>query len=213
MLLSTAARSVSSASGLGRRAASGIASKYAKAVFGAALAKSPQTLNKVHSDLVNISNTVKKDAEVADFVTNPTLSLQERKKALETLYTKLEGTGAKKEQVSDITKNLLIVLAENGRLAETESVIESFNEFVAQYKGELTVTVTSAVPLAKDVLSRLESTLKQSQTAQAAKTLKVENKVNASILGGLIVDFGDKTIDLSVVSRVTKLNNVLTQSV
>jgi hypothetical protein len=33
--------------------------------------------------------------------------------------------------------------------------------------------------------------------------------VNPSVLGGIIVDFGDKTIDLSVQSRVTKLNNVL----
>lgn len=180
MLLSTAARSVSAAPGRGRRAASAIASKYAKAAFGAALAKSPQTLTKVHSELVNISNTVKKDPDVATFVTNPTLSLQERKKALQTLFTKLEGTGAKKEQVSDVTKNLLNVLAENGRLAETEGVIEAFNESVAQYKGELTVTITSASPLPKDVLTRLESTLKQSQTAQAAKTLKVENKVRLS---------------------------------
>lgn len=28
-------------------------------------------------------------------------------------------------------------------------------------------------------------------------------------MGGLIVDFGEKTIDLSVQSRVTKLNNIL----
>lgn len=34
-------------------------------------------------------------------------------------------------------------------------------------------------------------------------------QVNASLLGGLVVDFGDKTIDLSVASRVGKLNNLL----
>ena len=34
-------------------------------------------------------------------------------------------------------------------------------------------------------------------------------KVNPSLLGGMIVDVGDKTIDLSVASRVTKLNNLL----
>ena len=31
-------------------------------------------------------------------------------------------------------------------------------------------------------------------------------------MGGLIVDFGDKTIDLSVQARVTKLNTVLTRT-
>jgi len=213
MLLASTARSLSAASGPGRRAASAIAAKYSKAVFGAALAKSPQTLTKVHTELTNVANAIKKDPEVGSFVHNPTLSLQERNKGLQGIFSKLEGAGAKKEPVSDVTKNLFNVLSENGRLGETEGVIEGFNELVAQHKGELTVTVTSATPLAKDALTRLETTLKQSQTAQAAKVLKITNKVNPSILGGLIVDFGDKTIDLSVQSRVTKLNNALTQSV
>uniref|UniRef100_A0A8H7Y7M0 ATP synthase subunit 5, mitochondrial n=1 Tax=Psilocybe cubensis TaxID=181762 RepID=A0A8H7Y7M0_PSICU len=211
MLLASAARTVSAAPGLGRRAASAIAPKYSKAVFGAALAKSPATLTKVHADLAAFSAALKKDAEVANFVNNPTLSSQERAKGLQAVFSKLEGAGAKKDAFSDISKNLLTVLSENGRLVETESVIEGFNELFAEYKGELTVTVTSATPLPKDVLNRLETSLKQSQTAQAAKVLKITNKVNPSILGGLIVDFGDKTVDLSVQSRVTKLNNVLTQ--
>jgi F-type H+-transporting ATPase subunit O len=33
--------------------------------------------------------------------------------------------------------------------------------------------------------------------------------VNPSVLGGLIVDLGEKTIDLSISSRVNKLNNLL----
>ncbi|KAJ3508702.1 hypothetical protein NLJ89_g5610 [Agrocybe chaxingu] len=213
MLLASAARTLSFAPGSGRRAASAIALKYSKAVYGAALAKSPATLSKVHTELTNVSAAIKKDPEVSTFISNPTLSLQERNKGLQTVFAKLEGTGAKKDAVSDITKNLFKVLSENGRLGETEGVIEGFNELVAEYKGELTVTVTSAAPLPRDILTRLETTLKQSQTAQAAKVLKITNKVNPSVLGGLIVDFGDKTIDLSVQSRVTKLNNILTQSV
>lgn len=34
-------------------------------------------------------------------------------------------------------------------------------------------------------------------------------KVNPAILGGIVVDFGDKSIDLSVASRVNKLNSML----
>lgn len=175
MLLASAARSLSAAPGLGRRAASAIATKYSKAVYGAALAKSPQTLAKVHTELTNFSNVIQKDPTVSEFVNNPTLSLAERTKLLQGIFSKLEGSG--KESYSDVTKNLLTVLSENGRLGETEGVIEGFNELYAQYKGEITFTVTSASPLPKDVLTRLEKTLKQSQTAQAAKVLKVTNKV------------------------------------
>ena len=37
-------------------------------------------------------------------------------------------------------------------------------------------------------------------------------QVNPSVLGGLVVDFGEKTIDLSVSSRINKLNNLLSRT-
>ncbi|KAI9442443.1 OSCP, subunit 5 of the stator stalk of mitochondrial F1F0 ATP synthase [Lactarius indigo] len=206
-------RTCAPTAGFGRRAASGIALKYATATYSAALAKSPQVLTKVQAELNAISKTIEDTPELKTFVTNPTLSVKDRNAGLPALYARVEGTGAKKEPVSDITRNLFIILSENGRLGETAGVIEGFNELVAKHKGELNVTVTSAVPLTKDVLTRLEATLKQSQTAQQAKSLKLTNKVNPSVLGGLVVDFGEKTIDLSVSSRINKLNSLLQQSV
>ncbi|KZV76325.1 OSCP, subunit 5 of the stator stalk of mitochondrial F1F0 ATP synthase [Peniophora sp. CONT] len=205
---SSSARAAATA-GLGRRAASGIAGKYAHAAYNAALAKSPQTLTKVQAELAAISSSLSSTPELASFVSNPTLSLAERTANLPKLF----ATAEKKEPLSDVTKNIFYVLSENGRLGESNHVIEGFNELVAQYKGELNVTVTSASPLPKDVLTKLEATLKQSQTAQKAKSLKITNKVNPSVLGGLVVDFGEKSIDMSVSSRISKLNNLLSQSV
>ncbi|KAG9123325.1 ATP synthase F0 subcomplex subunit OSCP atp5 [Ceratobasidium sp. 392] len=118
-----------------------------------------------------------------------------------------------KEPVSSITRNLFVILSENGRVGETNGAIESFNELLSEHKGEVEVVVTSAAPLEKSLLSRLEASLKASQAASQAKTVRVTNKVNPSILGGLLVDFGDKTIDLSVFSKVNKLNALLQQSV
>ncbi|KAL4244791.1 ATP synthase subunit 5, mitochondrial [Abortiporus biennis] len=212
MLLSSSRAAVASA-GLGRRAASTIALKYSNAVFSAALAKSPSVLNKVQADLNAISSSISTVPEIKTFVSNPTLSSQERATGLNALFSKVESAAPKKEPLSEITKNLFAVLSENGRLGETQGVIEGFNELVAAHKGELTVTITSAAALPRDIQSRLESTLKQSQTAQQAKSLKVVNKVNPSILGGIVVDFGEKSIDLSVASRVNKLNSLLQQSV
>jgi len=156
------------------RLASGIASKYSKAVYSAALAQSPATLNKVQTELIAISTTLKSNAELSSFVNNPTLSSADRKAGLEALWKAASAGGA-----SEITKNLFLVLSENGRLGETQHVIEGFSELVAKYKGELDVVVTSATPLPKELLTRLEGTLKQSQAAQQAKSVKVTNKVGS----------------------------------
>jgi F-type H+-transporting ATPase subunit O len=176
-------RTYTPTAGFGRRAASGISLKYANAAYSAALAKSPQVLTKVQAELNAISKSIEDTPPLKAFVTNPTISVKDRRAGLPALYARAEGTGAKKEPVSDITRNLFAVLSENGRLGETAGVIEGFNELVAKYKGELKVVVTSAAPLSKEVLSRLETTLKQSQTAQQAKSVKLTNKVRQDSYG------------------------------
>ncbi|KAI0633453.1 OSCP, subunit 5 of the stator stalk of mitochondrial F1F0 ATP synthase [Trametes polyzona] len=206
-MLFASARSAALSAGLGRRAASTIALKYSNAVFNAALKSSPQVLTKVQSELNAIQAAVKGTPALSTFIHNPTLSTRDREAGLAALYA------AAGKEPSEITKNLFVVLSQNGRLVETEGVIEGFNELVAGYKGELNVTITSAAPLPKDIQTRLETLLKQSQAAQQAKSLKITNKVNPAVLGGVVVDFGDKTIDLSVASRVNKLNSLLSQSV
>jgi F-type H+-transporting ATPase subunit O len=157
----------------GRRYASALAQKYSNAIYSAALKRSPHQLNKVQAELAAISNVIKTNEDVATFISNPTLSSQDRSAGLQAIFT----AASKKEQISELTRNLLMVLSENGRLGETKGVIEGFEELVAKYKGELEVIVTSAQPLPADVQRRLEATLKQSQAAQQAKSLKITNKV------------------------------------
>jgi F-type H+-transporting ATPase subunit O len=169
-----------------RAATSAIAHKYAGAAFGAALKKSPATLDTVQKELSSIGAAVKTDEKLAAFVNDPTLSNRDRQAGLQALFAR--AGGAKRGEVSEVTKNLFNVLAENRRLTETVAVVESFSERVAKHRGELEVIVTSAKPLDKDVLARLEKTLKQSQKAQQAKTVKITNKVCASLLLFLVVD-------------------------
>ncbi|CAD6928745.1 unnamed protein product, partial [Tilletia controversa] len=70
-------------------------------------------------------------------------------------------------------------------------------------------------PLDKSAHQRLESALKSSAIASrnGGKTLNIVTKVNPAIQGGLVVDFGDSTVDLSVSSRVNKLNALLQEGV
>lgn len=173
-MLRASLRPAAASVGLGRRAASTIALKYSNAVFSAALKKSAAELDKVQSDLTTLTTTINNSPELKSFIANPTLSASDRATGLQALFKQAESN---KKPLSELTKNLFAVLSENGRLQEAEGVIEGFTELVSQHKGELTVTITSAGPLPRDAQSRLEATLKQSQAAQQAKSLKVVNKV------------------------------------
>ncbi|PWN54169.1 putative ATP5-F1F0-ATPase complex, OSCP subunit [Violaceomyces palustris] len=190
----------------------GLPGKYASSAYVAALSKDAKTLEKVESDLKAVSAALAsaEGAKLQSFISNPTLSAAEKTKGLEQLLS----TG-KSGKPDTITHNLFQVLAENGRLQDTEKVIEGFLELMSAYRGEVEVTVTSATPLEKSIVSRIETALKASQIAQSGngKTLKIIQKVNPSIQGGLVVDFGGRTVDLSVSSKVNQLNNLLQQGI
>ena len=58
-------------------------------------------------------------------------------------------------------------------------------------------------------LNRLENAVSKSQYVGQGKKLKVTNEVNPDIVGGLVVEIGDRTIDLSVSSKIAKMNKLL----
>jgi F-type H+-transporting ATPase subunit O len=61
--------------------------------------------------------------------------------------------------------------------------------------------------LDKEQTGVLEKSL--SSFLQEGQTLTMSVKTDASILGGLVVEIGDKHVDLSIMSRITKLQNEL----
>jgi F-type H+-transporting ATPase subunit O len=106
----------------------------------------------------------------------------------------------------------MTTLAENNRLGALEGVVEKFGVLMGAARGEIELTVTSAQPLDNKTLSRLESAVSKSQYVGQGKKLKVVSKVNPDIRGGLIVEIGDRTIDLSVSSKMSKMNKLLQDS-
>ncbi|GES85484.1 ATP synthase subunit O, mitochondrial [Rhizophagus clarus] len=102
--------------------------------------------------------------------------------------------------------------AENGRLGITTKIINSFQSLMTANRGEVPVTIVSVKELDSNILRRLEKSL--AKFLDPGQKLIVTNKVNPSILGGLVVEIGnDKTIDLSVSSKLAKLNKLLTDAV
>lgn len=135
-------------------------------------------------------------------------------------------------------KNFLSTLAENNRLAILAGVCEKFGLLMAASKGEVEMVVTSAEKLDNKTLNRLEGAVSKSAYVGQGKKLKVTNKVsfvclwgdqegegmggfetrdanrlgnqvNPEIVGGLVVEIGDRTIDLSVSGRVARMNKLL----
>jgi F-type H+-transporting ATPase subunit O len=161
------------------------------------------TLDLTAKAIVNLSNVFMKDTKLTKVLSTPRLT-DEDKSAIVAELSK--HTGANVATV----KNLLQTLAENNRLGHLQGVCEKFGELMSAKRGEVEMTITSAERLDNKTLSRLETAVSKSSYVGQGKTLKVTNKIDPEIIGGLIVTVGDRTIDLSVYARIAKMNKVLT---
>uniref|UniRef100_A0A8D2PAB6 ATP synthase peripheral stalk subunit OSCP, mitochondrial n=1 Tax=Zosterops lateralis melanops TaxID=1220523 RepID=A0A8D2PAB6_ZOSLA len=103
------------------------------------------------------------------------------------------------------------LLAENGRLRYTPGIVAAFGKIMSAFRGEVVCTVTTAQPLDDASLTELKSAL--NGFLAKGEVLKLETKTDPSILGGMIVNIGEKYVDMSTRSKIQKLTKIMRETV
>merc|ERR1719318_1540382 len=119
---------------------------------------------------------MKTDPRLSEFLLDPSV-----KKPL-----KVDGlTGAcKKLGFSDLTKNLLLAMADNNRVSYIDAVAGSFATLMAAHRGEVVCTVTTAKPLAADMAKEVEGAL--NGFLKANEKALINYAVDPAIVGGMV---------------------------
>jgi len=103
--------------------------------------------------------------------------------------------------------NLLMIMADNGRLSLLPEVAALFEQFKQAVESTVTVVVTSAYPLSDDETRVLSETM----TSKLDRSVTLTSETDPSLLGGAIIRADDLVIDGSVRGRLDKLAGALTQ--
>ena len=172
---------------------SGIAARYAKAIFD--LAKEAKTLPALEKDLNALAETLETNAEFRDLVSSPLYSRDEQGKAVLAIAAKLG--------VSTVVSNTLGLMANKRRLFVLPWLISSVDAMIAEEKGEVTAEITAAKALTKTQTEKLAKTLK----ASVGKEVIINLTVDENLIGGLIVRVGSQMIDTSISSQLSNLQN------
>jgi F-type H+-transporting ATPase subunit delta len=109
------------------------------------------------------------------------------------------------EQVDSKGQNLLKIMAENHRLLALPQVLEQFCELKAEHEETVNVDVTSAVKLKVAETKTLSAALEK----RLARKVKLNCKVDKSIISGLIIQAGDMVIDGSIQGKLNRLSQSL----
>jgi ATP synthase F1 delta subunit len=172
-----------------------IARAYADALFE--VAKDRDKLDDVRDQLGELADAIDENRELSVFFFSPYFSTEEKRQGIERVVS-----GADEEVV-----NFLELLVDKHRMPAIFRIRERFDELWAEENKRLEVRLTSAVELdervVKDVASEIEK--------RTGRTVDLENDVDESILGGLVLRVGNMVLDASIRSKLEKLRKEIAQ--
>jgi F-type H+-transporting ATPase subunit delta len=170
---------------------SGVAGRYATALFELAL--EGDALDSVAADLDRFSAALDASDDLARLVKSPVFSADEQSRALAAVLAALKIEG--------LTRNFLLLVAKNRRLFASPDMIRGFRAMLARHRGETSASVVSASKLTEAQVTALKQALK----AALGKEVALEERVDAGLLGGLVVKVGSRMIDTSLRTRLNSL--------
>ena len=166
-----------------------LARPYAKAAFEVALeAKDLDSWSKALRLLAAVAGT----EQVRLRLTSPSLSAAEQADTLITLCG---------SELSPKVHKLVNLLAENKRLTLLADISDLFDALKANQEMTVDVELSTAFELKEEVLNKITQALK----TRLKREIKLQARVDKSLIGGAVIRAGDTVIDSSVRGKLTKL--------
>ena len=146
-----------------------LASRYAKALIDLAIERGQ--LEEVFADMKWLQSVCKSNRDFVNVLRSPVIKADVKKKIVEAVTT--------------------------GRINES-FLPEISNAFIEAYKEEKnihTVRLTTAMPVSEATKEAIVAQIKKTAGYQH---IELEEKVNADLIGGFVLQIGDKLVDASI---------------
>ena len=145
-----------------------------------------ETLNKEMTQLCPIIES----KEVSKAISHPAISHHDIAKALIEL-----------QPLSDVGQQLMFTLAKHKRLNLLPTLSHALNEIQLNQGGKAKAQITSAYPLTQ----KMHETINQKLQAKFGKSFESTVDVDESLIGGVVVQYGNNRMDASIKTALKKL--------
>lgn len=172
-----------------------IAGRYAQALFD--LVRASGGIDALATQVDDLAAAYDASADLRQLTVSPLYNRQQQDAAI--------GALAAKMGLSPELANTLRLMARNRRLFALPQFLTKLRGLIADARGEVTADVVSVQALSDAQKSRLAETL----SAKSGKKVKLNARVDESLIGGMIVKLGSQMIDSSIRSKLASLQNVM----
>ena len=167
---------------------------YGDALFELALEK--QSVDTLFEEAAGVREVFAQNQDLMQFLTHPKIGREEKNAAIRNIF---DGRG------SDVT-GFLVLIVDKGRADELDAVLGYFLSVVKEYKKIGVVSVTSAGALDSAQREKIEQKLLATTDYE---TLEVHYKVDTTLIGGLIIRIGDRVVDSSIRTKLSRMERQL----
>ncbi|HEY1872059.1 MAG TPA: ATP synthase F1 subunit delta [Chitinophagaceae bacterium] len=161
-----------------------LASRYAKSVIDLSIEKGQ--LEKIYADMQWLHEVVKSSHEFANLLRSPIIKADKKKKIVDAVLG---------SRVSPITSTFIQLLILKGRESYLPEIITAFVNQYKAHKNIHTVTLTTASPIDENVKNAIIDQIRKTSDMQ---NIELKTEVNKDLIGGFVLEAGDKFIDASV---------------
>lgn len=172
-----------------------IALTYATALLEAAVEK--KAADKVFKDVELLHQTLKADATLVGYMTNPLWVEADKVSVLQKVAQKLK--------ISKETLRCLDVITENRRWGEAVMILDEFVHLYYQKNNMAEVEVDSAKKLSATQSKKLVAVLEK----KLAQKVVLSCNVYPELIGGLRVRIGSKMFDDTITAKLNSLENMM----
>ena len=166
---------------------------YARSLFQAA--RDAGKLDVVHEQLGKFAAAIGEVPELRRVLENPELDPQQKAGVL----------GEILGDADELVHNFVFLVAEKGRAGELEEIYSELDLLVAAEEKRLNVELTTAYELSEDEAASILKKIEQS----SGRSVEATRKVDAALIGGIVLRVGSLRVDASVRGRLDRLRQEL----
>ena len=174
------------------------ASRYAKSLLGLAIEQN--SVEQVSEDMKLFTKVVEQNKSFELMLHNPIIRHDKKRDILEKLF---------KGKVSALTLSIFDIITRKNREPLLASIAREIQNQYNEYKGIGKATITTATALDAKLRAEFEKMVKE---LSHKKTVELAEKVDASLIGGFVLNVGDRQIDASIKSKLKSLKVEFSQN-
>jgi F-type H+-transporting ATPase subunit delta len=175
-----------------------VAHVYASALLELAFAKGIPA--EVLRDMRELGRVFKDDPKSFAFLVTPHI----RKESKRTVIDRALGG-----RVSEIVQNFVKIVIDKGRAQALPAMVQAFVQAYHERQGELMVKVATSHPLEDDQRDKLKGVLKKKFAPKGYTDIVLDERVDAKLMGGMVVRTGDNLFDNSLRTRLNAIGELL----